>query len=152
MFFKNIVEALLDVVPREDTSESRLWTTTYETLNEIVRFSTKDATTIVMQLVHVIMLNLNETLEMRKLSSDGKEKQNDLKALLCGCLKVIIRKLCAFESTKYGILKYVDQMINIFLRVFACRSATIHEEAILSIGSLAYAICVEFRKYMQEFY
>lgn len=151
-FFKNIVEALLDTAHREDASESRLRTAAYETLNEVVRCSTKDTAPIVMQLVPVIMLKLNETLEMQKLSSEGKEKQSDLQALLCGCLQVIIQKLSASDSTKYGILQYADQMMNLFLRVFACRSATVHEEAMLAIGALAYATGVEFRKYMHEFY
>ena len=57
--------------------------------------------------VPVIMLKFSETLEMYKLSSKDKEKQSDLRALLCVFLQVIIQKLSASESTKYGILQYV---------------------------------------------
>jgi importin subunit beta-1 len=40
-----------------------------------------------MQLVPVIMQKLNHTLEMAVLSSDDREKQSELQALLCGVLQ-----------------------------------------------------------------
>ncbi|KAL2621419.1 hypothetical protein R1flu_001624 [Riccia fluitans] len=151
-FFQGIVQALLATTVREDAADSRLRASAYETLNEVVRCSTEDTAPIVMQLVPVIMQKLNATLEMQILSSDDREKQSELQALLCGVLQVIIQKLGASESTKYGIVQYADQMMSLFLRVFACRSATVHEEAMLAIGALAYATGAEFGKYMQEFY
>jgi importin subunit beta-1 len=105
-----------------------------------------------MQLVPVIMQKLNHTLEMAVLSSDDREKQSELQALLCGVLQVIIQKLGASDTTKLGIVQYGDQMMSLFLRVFACRSATVHEEAMLAIGALAYSTGPEFGKYMPEFY
>ena len=43
-------------------------------------------------------------------------------------------------------------MMALFLQVFACRSATVHEEAMLAIGALSYATGPEFSKYMPKFY
>jgi importin subunit beta-1 len=42
--------------------------------------------------------------------------------------------------------------MGLFIRVFACRNATAHEEAMLAIGALAYAIGPDFAKYLPEFY
>jgi importin subunit beta-1 len=56
-------------------------------LNEVVRISTQDTAAMVMQLVPVIMQKLNHTLEMAVLSSDDREKQSELQALLCGVLQ-----------------------------------------------------------------
>lgn len=151
-FFQGIIEALLLTTDREDAGDSRLRASAYETLNEVVRCSTEDTAPIVMQLVPVIMQKLSHTLEMQIVSSDDREKQSELQALLCGVLQVIIQKLGASESTKPGVLQYADQMMGLFLRVFACRSATVHEEAMLAIGALAYATGAEFVKYMQEFF
>eukprot|EP00268_Persea_americana_P025727 TRINITY_DN2507_c1_g1_i3.p1 TRINITY_DN2507_c1_g1~~TRINITY_DN2507_c1_g1_i3.p1 ORF type:complete len:914 (-),score=220.66 TRINITY_DN2507_c1_g1_i3:1145-3886(-) len=151
-FFQDIVQALLSVTHREDAGESRLRTSAYEALNEVVRCSTDETAPIVMQLVPVIMMELNQTLEAQKLSSEEREKQGELQGLLCGCLQVIIQKLGGSESTKYVFMQYADQMMSLFLRVFACRSATVHEEAMLAIGSLAYATGADFSKYMKEFY
>lgn len=145
------MQALLATTEREDSEDSRLRTSAYETLNEVVRISTEDTAPIVMQLVPVIMQKLNVTLEMAVLSSDDREKQSELQALLCGVLQVIIQKLGAAEVTKYGVVQYADNMMGLFLRVFACRSATVHEEAMLSIGALAYATGAGFEQYMSEF-
>lgn len=151
-FFQEIVQALLTVTHREDAGESRLRTAAYETINEVVRCSTDETSPMVMQLVPLIMMELHQTLEGQKLSTDEREKQNELQGLLCGCLQVIIQKLGSSEATKYIFMQYADQMMALFLRVFASRSATAHEEAMLAIGALAYAAGADFAKYMPEFY
>lgn len=151
-FFQEIVQSLLTVTHREDANESRLRTAAYETLNEVVRCSTDETIPMVLQLVPVIMMELHQTLEEQKLSSDEREKQNELQGLLCGCLQVIIQKLGASDATRYPFMQYTDQIMNLFLRVFASRSATVHEEAMLAIGALAYATGPDFAKFMPDFY
>ncbi|CAH9111887.1 unnamed protein product [Cuscuta epithymum] len=151
-FFQEIVQALLTVTHREDAGESRLRTAAYETLNEVVRCSTDESASMVVQLIPVIMMELHNTLEAQKLSSDEREKQSELQGLLCGCLQVIIQKLGTGDQAKFVFIQYADQIMNLFLRVFACRSATVHEEAMLAIGALAYALGPDFVKYMTEFY
>ncbi|KAL0403246.1 UNVERIFIED_CONTAM: Importin subunit beta-1 [Sesamum radiatum] len=151
-YFQQIVQSLIDVTRREDAGESRLRTAAYETLNEVVRSSTDETARLVVELVQVIMAELHSTLETQKLSSDEREKQNELQGLLCGCLQVIIQKLGASEPTKYAFMQYADQVMTLFLRVFACRSATVHEEAMLAIGALAYVAGPNFAKYMPDFY
>jgi len=151
-FFPRLVQGLLLTAEREDASESRLRASAYETLNEIIRCSAEDSAAIVTQLVPAILQKLSQTLEMAILSSDDREKQSDLQALLCGVLQVIIQKLAPFDATNQCILQYADQMIHLFLGVFACRSATVHEEAMLAIGALAYATGEEFEKHMPAFY
>lgn len=151
-YLQGIIQMLLATADREDAGESRLRTSAYETLNEIVRCSTEDTASVIMQLLPVILQKLNNTLEMPIFSSDDREKQNELQASLCGVLQVIIQKLSALDLTKFGVLQFADQMMGLFLRVFSCRNATVHEEAMLAIGALAYATGVEFAKYMQDFY
>lgn len=151
-YFQDIVQSLLTATHREDAGESRLRTAAYETLNEVVRCSTDETAPMVTQLVPVIMMELHQTLEAQKLSSDEREKQSELQGLLCGCLQVIIQKLGSSEQTKYMFLQYADQIMGLFLKVFACRNATVHEEAMLAIGALAYATGPDFAKYMPEFY
>lgn len=151
-FLPSFIQVLLAAADRDDAGESRLRSSAYETLNEIVRCSAEGSAPIVMQLVPVIMQKLNGTLELEILSSEDKEKQTELQALLCGVLQVIIQKMESFETTKLGVLQYADQLMGLFLRVFACRGATVHEETMLAISALAHATGVEFGKYMQEFY
>ncbi|ONI25671.1 hypothetical protein PRUPE_2G313900 [Prunus persica] len=151
-FFQEIVQALLTVTHRADAGESRLRTAAYEALNEVVRCSSEETAPMVLQLVPVIMIELHKTLEGQKVASDEIERQSELQGLLCGCLQVIIQKLGSSEPTKYVFMQYADQIMGLFLRVFACRSATVHEEAMLAIGALAYTTGPDFAKYMPEFY
>ncbi|XP_038724534.1 importin subunit beta-1-like [Tripterygium wilfordii] len=154
-YFQDGIRSLLQVTHREDAGESRLRTAAYETLNEVVRCSTDETASLVMQLMPMIMMELHQTLEGQKLSADERERQNELQGLLCGCLQVIIQKLGSLEATKYFFAQSVqntDQLMGLLLRVFASRSATAHEEAMLAIGALAYATGPDFGKYMPEFY
>lgn len=149
-YFQEIAQSLLTVTHREDAGEARLRTAAYETLNEVVRCSTDETAPLVLQLVPVIMMELHKTLESSHISPDGK--QGELQGLLCGCLQVIIQKLGSSEPTRAVLLQYADQIMQLFLGVFACSSATVHEEAMLGIGALAYVTGTEFVKYMNEFY
>jgi len=41
---------------------------------------------------------------------------------------------------------------QVLLRVFACRSATVHEEALLAVGAFTYTTGKQFVKYMDSFF
>ncbi|CAI5508356.1 unnamed protein product [Closterium sp. Naga37s-1] len=151
-YFQPLITALLATADREDASDSRLRSSAYETLNEIVRCSGDDTAATTAQLTPVIMEKLARTMDMQIISTDDREKQSELQALLCGVLQVIIQKLGGNDTTKTGVTQYADQMMALFLRVFACRNATVHEEAMLAIGALAYSTGPDFGKYMPEFY
>lgn len=152
-YLPNTISALLATADRADARDSRLGAAAYETLNEVVRCAhIPDTVQIIQQLLPVIMNKLGQTVELQILSSDDRERQGDLQALLCGVLQVIIQKLSSTDETKPIILQASDQMMVLFLKVFACRSSTVHEEAMLAIGALAYATGAEFGKYMPEFF
>ncbi|KAJ4970934.1 hypothetical protein NE237_004033 [Protea cynaroides] len=152
-YLPDMISSLLLTADRKDSNDSKLRASAYETLNEVVRCANlAEATHIIAQLLPVIMTRLGQTLELQIVSSDDREKQGDLQALLCGVLQVIIQKLSASDNTKPIILQAADQMMVLFLQVFACRSSTVHEEAMLAIGALAYGTGPEFGKYMPQFY
>ncbi|MCL7026827.1 hypothetical protein MKW94_006233 [Papaver nudicaule] len=152
-YLPSTIATLLAATDRTDVSDSRLRSSAYETLNEVVRCSNIAETAhIIAQLLPVIMTKLSQTMEVEILSTNAREKQGDLQALLCGVLQVIIQKMSASDESKTVILQAADQIMMLFLKVFGCRSSTVHEEAMLAIGALAYATGSEFAKYMQEFY
>ncbi|RWW26837.1 hypothetical protein BHE74_00025171 [Ensete ventricosum] len=152
-YLGDIVSALLSTSDRTDTNNARLRSSAYETLNEVVRCSSLPETSnMIAHLLHEIMTRLSKTLELQIVSSEDREKQSDLQALLCGVIQVILQKLSYSNEAKSIIFQSADQMMILFLQVFACRSSTVHEEAMLAIGALAYATGPEFAKCMQEFY
>ncbi|KAF6164899.1 hypothetical protein GIB67_017102 [Kingdonia uniflora] len=152
-YLPDTITSLIATADRTDATDSRLKGYAYETLNEVVRCANIAETShIIGQLLPVIMNKLGQTMDLQILSSDDREKQGDLQALLCGVLQIIIQKLSASDETKPIILQSADQMMMLFLKVFACRSSTVHEEAMLAIGALAYATGSHFENYMKEFY
>ncbi|ERM97413.1 hypothetical protein AMTRI_Chr08g166390 [Amborella trichopoda] len=152
-YIGDMISALLITADRSDAGESRLRASAYETINEIVRCSNAlESGSIIAQLLPAILNRLGQTMEIQVISLEDREKQGDLQALLCGVLQVIIQKLSSSEATKPSITQFSDQLMTLFLRVFACRSSTVHEEAMLAIGALAYATGPEFSRYMPEFY
>ncbi|OAY74406.1 Importin subunit beta-1 [Ananas comosus] len=152
-YFSEIISALLYTADRTDSSNFRLRASAYETLNEIIRCFTKSETSnFIPKLLNGIMNRLSQTLRLQIVSIGDREKQSDLQALLCGVLQVIIQKLGSFEETREIILHSSNQLMSLFLQVFSCHCSTVHEEAILAIGTLAYVTGPAFIKYMQEFY
>ncbi|XP_022744162.1 importin subunit beta-1-like [Durio zibethinus] len=148
----DIISCLIATADRTDGGDSKLRSSAYETLNEVVRCSNiAETSPIIAQLLPVIMDKLGQTVEIQIVSSDDREKQGDLQASLCGVLQVIIQKLSSTDDTKPIILQAADQIMILFLKVFGCRSSTVHEEAMLAIGALAYATGPQFEKYMPEF-
>lgn len=152
-FLLDIFSSLIATAERTDSSDSKLRSSAYEALNQVVRSSNLSETSqIISKLLPAMMSKLEQTINLQIVSSDDREKQGDLQASLCGVLQVIIQKLSSAEETKPIILQSADQIMVLFLNVFACRSSTVHEEAMLAIGALAYATGPDFGKYMQEFY
>ncbi|CAD6342622.1 unnamed protein product [Miscanthus lutarioriparius] len=115
-FFQDIVQNLLMVTHREDAGESRLLTAAYETLNEVVRCSTEVTAPIVMQLVPVIMVELHQTLETEKLSTDEREKRSELQGLLCGCLQLVqtLQKYMAqfYQYLEMGLQNFEEYQLR----------------------------------------
>nr|XP_023922462.1 importin subunit beta-1 [Quercus suber] len=152
-FLTEIITYLIRTADRTDGGDSKLRSSAYETLNEVIRCSNVAETSrIIEHLLPVIMNKLEQTLQLQIVSTDDREKQGDLQASLCGVLQVIIQKLSSTDETKSIILQEADKIMTLFLRVFACRSSTVHEEAMLAIGALAYACGPNFENYMREFY
>ncbi|KAL3830191.1 hypothetical protein ACJIZ3_018993 [Penstemon smallii] len=152
-YLPTILRSLITTADRTDGNDSKLRSSAYETLGGVVRcLNLSETAQIIAELLPVVMSKLDQTSKLPILSSDEREKQGDLQASICGVLQVIIQKLSREDETKPLILQVADQIMLLFLNVFACRSSTVHEGALLAIGALAYAIGPEFEKYMPELY
>ena len=151
-FFRDIVTALLEVANKPVVGSTKLRYHAYEALNEVIRCSTKDTAGMVLEMINVIVLKLQETLAMPVQTAEDREKQNELQGLLCGVLQVIIQKLSSIDNnvTKQSLMAISDQLMTLFIQVFACRSATVHEEALLAVGALVNAMGEDFLKYMEH--
>jgi len=151
-YFQSLLQGLLEAADRADNAQyTSLRSSAYEALNEVVRCSSAETSETVNQMIPLVMQKLAETFSMPAVTAFDREKQGELQGLLCGVLQVIIQKLSLKDETKHSLQSFADQMMELFLHVFACRSATVHEEAMLAIGALAYAVGESFEKYMAGF-
>ncbi|KAJ3669946.1 hypothetical protein LUZ60_010270 [Juncus effusus] len=138
------VECLVSIA-----SSTRLRGSAAETLSEVIRCANiAEDTNLIAELLIEMLKRIGRTMEAEIMPS---EKQRELQALLCG-IQVIIQTLNGCEESKPVILQSADQMMAMFLRVFAWQSLTVHEEAMRAVGALACATGPNFAKYMPEFY
>jgi importin subunit beta-1 len=155
-YFQGIVQALIAASERAD-AEQTLRIEAYESLNEIIRASTRDTYSLVQQLIPMVMQKLGVTLDQMAqpgVSAEAAEKLGEIQGLLCGTLQTIVQKLSADgdPATTQLVLTYADNIMQCLLRVIGARSATVHEEAMLCVGALAYASGAGFEKYMTALY
>ncbi|KAK9715991.1 hypothetical protein RND81_06G204200 [Saponaria officinalis] len=147
-FIRDVIASLMATAERTDATDTKLRSAAYETLNETVRCAKMPETAqIIEQLLQVMLTKLAQSFDL----PIDKEKQGDLQALLCGVLQVIIQKLNT-DDTKQIIINAADHIMVLILKIFASRSATVHEEAMLAVGALAYPTGPAFAKYMPDFY
>lgn len=154
-YFQDIVRALLLASERGDAEQS-LRMECYESLNEIIRASTPDTYPIVQQLIPLVMQKLEVTLEALAApgaSTETKEKVSEVQGLLCGTLQTIVQKLSGGgNQAKMLVLQYADVIMQRLLHVLGSHAATVHEEAMLCVGALAYAVGESFEKYVTALY
>ncbi|XP_030925357.1 importin subunit beta-1-like [Quercus lobata] len=152
-FLIEIIANLIRTADRTHGGDSKLRSSAYYTFNEVIRgLNVAETSYIIEDQLPVIVNKLEQTLQLPISSTDDREMQGDLQASLCSALQVIIQKLSSTDETKPIILREADKIMKLLLRVFACRSSTVHEEAMLAIGALAYACGPYFENYMHEFY
>eukprot|EP00803_Ostreobium_quekettii_P001410 evm.model.scf_992.7 EVM.evm.TU.scf_992.7 scf_992:41153-48250(-) len=154
-FFKDIVQELINTAfrPMADSyMQSRLQNSSFEAINDMVRSSSKDCLEMVGQLIPLFLQKLIETFQMAVTTAESREKQSELQGRLCGCLSVVIQRLSDTDGQKVMVVRFADQIMDQLLQVLSIRSSAIHEEAMLAVGSLTFAVGRPFVKYMEKFY
>jgi importin subunit beta-1 len=131
--FVTLSKALLACTERPDVRENNLRESAYEALNMVITNAAKDTHVSVGQLLPLVTSRLEGTFAMPIVSSDDMEAQTELQGLLCATLQVITQKLGPQAAP------HADQMMNLCLQVFASRNSSVHEEALLAVGSVATA-------------
>jgi len=143
--FVTLARALLACTERPDASEKNLRVSAYETLNVVITNSAKDTSEHIQQLLPIILKRLEDTFALQIVSADDREAQTELQGLLCATLQVITQKLGP------AAIPHADHMMQLCLQVFGAKNSTVHEEALLAVGSVATATGPAFEKYMPHF-
>lgn len=145
-FFQILMRTLVAATERADKDESNLMGSAYEAINVLIHTAARDVYPLVGQMIGTLLQRLKQTFLMTGLTAEEKEKQNEVQALLCGSLQVIIQKL-----EDKVINPHADTMMSLFLAVLNSKNASVHEEALMAISAIANKVGPEFSKYMQAF-
>ena len=155
-YFESIVGALLETAARpvEAGDAIRLQMQAFEAVNEVVRASSVEASALVVRLLPVGVGKLMEaTANPPPPQPEAAERLAEVQGLLCGVLQVAMQKLNEDgEATRELAAQHADAVMQALLRVLTWRPASVHEEALLAVGALAFTVGREFTKYLDAFF
>eukprot|EP01122_Echinamoeba_exundans_P016333 TRINITY_DN8245_c0_g1_i1.p1 TRINITY_DN8245_c0_g1~~TRINITY_DN8245_c0_g1_i1.p1 ORF type:complete len:873 (+),score=280.05 TRINITY_DN8245_c0_g1_i1:3036-5654(+) len=143
--FVPIVKALLDTADRDDSDESNLRASAYETINAIIKCVPDALETPLANLVSEFMTRLQNSFNNNSLD---REEIVNLQGLLCGVLQTLTRKL----DSKIGF--FTEGLMGMYFRLFNIKSessASLHEEALLAVGALINSIGAAFEPFLHPF-
>ncbi len=147
-YFQNILAAVLACAERPEGG-ARLRGEAFGTLCDALNAASVTEGPLLAQLLPHVLAKLGATMEAVPATPDALQAQSELQGELCGVLMIVTHRLAKFEGAhKASLLALADHLMGAYLRVFACRSATVHGEALLAVSALAEAVGPAFVKYM----
>lgn len=149
-YFNYIVAKLLETTERSDGNQANLRSAAYEALMEMIKNSPKDCYAIVQEVTKIILTRLEQIqqLESAIQSSSDRDQYNDLQSLLCATLQSVLRKMSTEDAPKIS-----DYVMNGLIKMFQAteKSGSVHEDALMAVGTLVEVIGEDFMKYMDVF-
>lgn len=145
-YFKGLIDALFAVTDRKDVDQGNLLTSAYEAIHTLIVSATQDMNPLLGLLIPTLIDKLKGTLMKEGLSIDEREKLSETQGFLCNALMAAITKL-----DDNVVLPHCDMLMELFLRVLATKATTVHEEALMAIGSVAGKCGPKFAKYVPSF-
>lgn len=134
-FYQDIVMALLGAIDSADSD--RLRATAQEALSVVVDAAAADCFGVLRTLVPELHKRLQHFITLRA-HGGNKEETEHMQDLICGAINGVAKKL------GLGFRDFVDGTVALLLQVFAQFTDTVQEEALITIGSLAQAVGMEF--------
>eukprot|EP00871_Galdieria_phlegrea_P004807 jgi/Galph1/5327/GphlegSOOS_G3958.1 len=145
-YAKRMIETLLEVATREDSSEHHLRASCYEAFASVIQTVSTSNRDVIFQCIPLLLSRLESTFQLEISSMEARNEQAETQGLLCAALQSIIHRIRK-EVEQFG-----DRMMQAFLFVLSSSSSSSeHEEALMAIGGLADALGEGFNKYMPHF-
>ena len=120
-YMANLLQALLQVVDREDADESNLRIGAFEAISVLIQNAAPDVKAVLLQLLPAIIDRLGQSFSMPALTNEDKEQKEGVQGLLCGLIQVI-----AIKVSKEELMPYCDSIMTNFLQVLQTRNAERH--------------------------
>jgi len=141
-----IIAALLETTNRPDSDEFNLRPSAYEALSMILQYIPQGNVGLVSKCVPVLIDKLQNSLQNPGLTAEDQAIAADTQGLICGALQIATQRLKGV-----GVAPFADRMMQCFQHVLnQGRSASVSEEVLMAIGSLADALEQDFVKYIES--
>jgi importin subunit beta-1 len=142
-YFIGLIQALLVTTERNDSHESNLLSSAYEAVSVLISTAARDVYPEIAKILPLLLNKLLHTIKTNTNSAADREKTNEIQALLCSALQVIISKL------DEGVIRqHANQIMGLLLQVLQSKHATVHEEALFAMGALANRVKESFENYI----
>lgn len=145
----------------------RLQASAFEAINGLIRGAPDECMDNVLEMLKLILQKLRETMHHTNAAPEDYDRISELQGMLCGCLGVVLRRLESCRRPEYSIdLSAADGTMEILIALFQTkydhltglfligvddRHSAVHEEAMMAVGSLTFAVKNEFNRYMAQF-
>lgn len=143
-FFTPLVEALIRVTCRQDATDRNLRMAAYNSLGMIIAKAGSDCSQYMGPVVEEMLKHLNESFQVI-------DKECELQGYICGVLTNLVQRL------RTDIAPKADQIMEVALKVISAYqqmkggAQVLHEEALLLIQAVGFAVGMQFDRYMQMF-
>lgn len=142
-YMQTLLQTLLQVCDREDSSEANLRIAAIEAISVLIQNSAADVKPLLIQLLPVIVDRLAQSFTVQVLTNEEKEQKEGMQGLLCGLIQVMSLKL-----EKNDIMPFADNIMTNLLQVLQSKNATCHEEAFSATSAVVDQLEDDFEKYM----
>lgn len=115
-------------------------TAAYEAINGFISSCANDMIPVIGKALPVFMDQL-----VKSFSLQDAEEQAEIQSLLCGVLQTITNKI------QDQIKPFAKNLMELYVRVFNVKSSTVHEEALMAVGSLINGFNFRFFFFIQFF-
>eukprot|EP00796_Vickermania_ingenoplastis_P011966 gene11966-8239_t len=143
-FFGDIVQVLLYAVDNGSSPELRSMAN--EALNSMADAAANDVLHILHQLVPAILERLSKQVNIMQMAAQSNaqasEEVEDMAALMCGAISSFARKL------DNSFADYIDPTMQLLVQIFSIQKDYVHQEALVAMGSVAYAAKERMGQYL----
>jgi len=146
-YLEQLIVAVLEATLRPDADENGLRPAAYETLSVLIQYMPEGNINIVERCVPLLIERLESTVNNPGLTADDHAANAESQGLLSGALSIATQRLKA-----PGIVQHADRMMTCYLQILnqgGGKSASVSEEVIMAIGTLADVLEGEFLKYVE---
>jgi importin subunit beta-1 len=143
-FFTPLAEALIQATTRPDADERNLRMAAYNALAVLIRQSSEDCLQYLGPIVEEMLKHLEESFKVM-------DKECELQGYICGVLNAAVTRL------RHKIAPKADQIMEAAVKVMTAyqqvkgSAQVLHEEALLLVQTLAFAVGTGFNRYMTVF-